>query len=281
MEKNEILLADGSVKEQSQIAVGDLLMGDDGSSRRVLSVFIKENEEILTILPKAGRPFSITGNTPLVLASPDLSENAIISFNAVLADKTDRYDYFCFMHPECIRKFENEIPHSEKFNPYEEAGMLFLKQTEWDRDPFFADPYIAKDMLLRPLEERLEFIAGIIDRSYKFQGADNSYSHTFLAYATAREVMKVASSLGIRGTLKRLKKGGTLLRLCGDLKILPVRKAEISEKPWEYTPGVNARAIKFTIKVKSEIGPYYGFICDGNHRYLSSDFTVFHDDSAE
>lgn len=83
LEGTEILMSDGSVKEVQNIKSGDLVMGDDGTPRRVTST-VKGEDDMYQIVQTKGVAYTVTSDHELVLKASN--------YEGVWYDKNrDRY----------------------------------------------------------------------------------------------------------------------------------------------------------------------------------------------
>jgi len=137
-------------------------------------------------------------------------------------------------------------------------------------------PYVYKTA---SREDRLELLAGIIDTDGDLD--DNCHYYTSKSPALANDLAFVARSLGFAAYVKPCRKKsqngtwGTYYRvsISGDVARIPVRV--------EYKQAHERRQVKDVLRVgfkTRELPPedYFGFVLDGDHRYLLDDFTVTH-----
>lgn len=140
--------------------------------------------------------------------------------------------------------------------------------------------HIPFDYMVNSREERLQLLAGIID-SDGSKGKTAQYEITQKREELARDIQRLARSLGYRASLKRRKvKCQTgyegyawRVSLYGELWEVPVKverkkieKQELRENPRTYGFDLIDRGI----------GEYYGFALDGNKRFVLGDYTVTH-----
>lgn len=130
-------------------------------------------------------------------------------------------------------------------------------------------------------EDRLNLLAGLIDTDGDYKDTDNCYYFTSKSYALASDFTFVARSLGFAAYLKPTRKcdqNGTWgdyfrVTVSGEVDRIPVRvqykKARRRQQPKDV--------LRVGFKTR-ELPPdeYFGFVLDGDHRYLLDDFTVTH-----
>jgi len=139
--------------------------------------------------------------------------------------------------------------------------------------------FIPTEFKLASKENRLQLLAGLLD-------TDGSYHRGYFDYISkseqlANDVVFLSRSLGLRSKVISTKKysqtgkGGIYFRvsICGHVEEIPCklnRKQAVNLKPNkdQLVTGFNIEKLN-----KDE---YYGFIIDGDHRYLFEDFYVTH-----
>jgi len=130
-------------------------------------------------------------------------------------------------------------------------------------------------------DERLSLLAGLIDTDGSYSVRDNCYDYVSKSRALADDVAFVARSVGLAAYVKLCQKksqNGTegkyfRIMISGHVNQIPVRvphkKARKRQQPKDVL------RVGFTTR---ELPPeeYFGFVLDGDHRYLLDDFTVTH-----
>lgn len=128
-------------------------------------------------------------------------------------------------------------------------------------------------------ETRLQVLAGLMD-------TDGSLAHALYDYISvsetlANDVAFMARSVGLAAYVSQCQKGcqtgavGTYYRVCisGDCSIIPCRL------PRKKSPVRLQKKSVLRTGFKVEyvgVDDYFGFVIDGDHRYLMGDFTVTH-----
>jgi hypothetical protein len=170
------------------------------------------------------------------------------------------------------------------------AETLSLSTTKWQDNAFinglrdagvFADKHIPDKYLFAPLVDRLELLAGLIDTD----GSRDAYGYDFIQKSErlARQVAWLARSVGCHSTIKQTTKvcgntgvSGTYWRVTigRNTDTIPVRV----ERKKVNNPNSQRRNLHFGIKSCEPLGEgdYFGFVLDGDHRFLGGDFTVLH-----
>jgi hypothetical protein len=150
-------------------------------------------------------------------------------------------------------------------------------------DKVLGNKHIPESYLLNSRKNRLALLAGLIDSDGHYSSSGH-YEITLADEKLANQIQFLTRSLGFKSTLT-IKDGGceykgefrpgTYYRLYfngKELKDIPV----VLERK-KATHQVTREILSTSIKVeKLEVGNYYGFEIDGNHRFLLGDFTVTH-----
>jgi len=128
---------------------------------------------------------------------------------------------------------------------------------------------------------RLSLLAGLADSDGYVNR--NSYQFIFKSKTLARDVLFLCRSLGFAAYMKKVRKKIKVIDfegeyyqvgVSGDLSVVPAlipRKRCPKRKPFKDVLTTGIREI-----VHIGEGEYFGFVLDGNHRFLLGDFTVTH-----
>ncbi len=143
------------------------------------------------------------------------------------------------------------------------------------------DKHIPDAYLYAPKCERLELLAGLIDTDGHKDKA--GYDFVQKSERMARQVAWLARSVGCHATIRQVQKVCTNNGVAGDywrvtigrnVDQIPVR---IARK--KFAEGNRQRDnLHFSIRSCEPLGEgdYYGFVLDGDSRFLGGDFTVLH-----
>lgn len=117
----EVLMYDGSIKKVEDVMVGDVLMGDDGSTPRTVHTLYHDWDEMYEIVPKRGTPYTVNQNHPLVLKSKG---------------------YGKFPKDEIVEISVREYLHKSKFwknnfHCFRASGITCWKDNNLEIDPYF------------------------------------------------------------------------------------------------------------------------------------------------
>ena len=145
------------------------------------------------------------------------------------------------------------------------------------------DKHVPDAYLYADRETRLNLLAGLIDTDGHFDSGSTGYEITQKKERLARQIAWLARSVGCHSTIKEVTK------TCGN--------NGVSGQYWRVTIGRNVGQIPVRIERKKRPdvdnqrpnlhfgirtveplgeGDYYGFVLDGDSRFLGGDFTVLH-----
>lgn len=246
-----ILMFDGSIKMVQDVQVGDLVMGDDSTPRRVLSLG-RGVDDMYDVIPENGEKYTVNSEHILVLKGLDGETVEMEVKDYIQLPQNVR---------EVLRGFRTGVefePRPVKLDPYL-AGSLFAKETL--RLP---DAYKCNTRAVR-----LQVLAGIIDTC----GEYDYECHCFVVKhekmdAWKEDLIYLARSLGFAV----IQKKGLLYVWGCKLSDIPVCAFKVDELA-EYTDDPLIVSLEVNHVGKDD---YYGFTLDGNNRLLMGDFTVTH-----
>lgn len=257
-----ILMYDGSIRMVQDVAVGDRLMGDDSSPRTVLSL-ATGHDTMYDIQQSRGCTYTVNSEHILCLKQQGIGMVTEITVTDYLqlpqGVKTKLFGYSVGVD------FPAKVV---LIDPY--LLGVRLGSNLFDIVP---DEYLKNCMRVRS-----EVLAGLLDSSGKLRG--NAYVLSLKSRSLADDVDFLARSLGFSTFCDSKRNwlccGGKSYEIViyGEsmceipLKLL-VRLARGGHD--KVDPSLKRIKVKEVGK-----GQYYGFMLDGNSRYLLGDFTVTH-----
>jgi hypothetical protein len=136
------------------------------------------------------------------------------------------------------------------------------------------DKHIPTDFLLNSKKVRSEVLAGLLDTDGSFN--NSYYEITQKRKDLALQIVRLGRSLGFRVSYNKKLIGGRVyyrIHLNGDSTFLPLKRL-----PAYQVPESSKRSgLHYSIGIEElPEDDYYGFVIDGNHRFLLGDFTVTH-----
>ena len=240
-----VMLLNNTVKEVQNVKVGDLLIGDDNHPVIVMSV-CKGTEKMYSINQAYGIDYTVNKSHILTLKH----NNRLVDINVEDYIKLEnKHTYYAV---KLRRHYFHRRQTGCKINPYL-MGMMFAKNENYNK----------QDYLYGYINQREEFLAGIIDYSEEALTANNdTYCIIFEKGHKFETLSKLIDGLGFGLIVNDMT-----LEIYAHT-ILPVRLTEIktTKKHLESPPCVE----------ELFEGSYYGFQVSGNGRFLLGDNTLTH-----
>ncbi len=308
----KVLMYDGSLKAVEDIERGELLMGDDSTPRKVLSI-ARGRERMYWIRQKKGIDYRVNESHILSLKrsrskGKDKQDDVLnISVREYL-QKSDKFKsrykgykvpvkfmekdlgiepYFLGLWLGKGRKSDFRIAIEDKevvryLKSYAKRFGLELIKAELRRLGVLENKHIPNNYLINSTQKRLELLAGLIDSDGRYDKERNGYEITRISKSLARQIKFLADSLGFRTSLKKKKSAVKVtgfkgvayrVRIFGDIDRVPVKIARKKAQPWVGKRSWNQTGIKVEF---DKVDDYYGFEIDGNSLFLLEDMTVTH-----
>lgn len=309
-----ILMYNGNIKMVQDIKKGELLMGDDSTPRKVLSL-ARGQDEMYNIIPDKGDTYTVNQEHILVLQCKKtepwidilISKTHKLIYNVSWWNQYKLYSSQFEKYIDAIQQLKTvekihdsivELPvkdyikQSKLFKQYYKGYKVPVdfdkKQTSinpyifghWIANNTFKKIYrsIPKNYLYNNRHNRLKLLAGIID------AIGNLYQNQFViiindtTHNIINDIVYLAQSLGFACYLNKqnLNKQNNK-----NVRISISGDIHLIPTKIKYNQVNKKHQIKNVlqndIKVK-HIGKndYYGFTIDGNNRFLLGDFTVTH-----
>lgn len=207
-----------------------------------------------------------------------------------------------------IREFKKGN-HTATYQSYEESGekRSYIKWHSQSRYPnhyytiekpvrprsilktmgIWQNKHIPVEYLIDSRKNRMDLLAGIIDSDGHRQKGRNAFEITQKNHRLSMEIFELVRSLGFSASInskiaKMKREDGSIyeskvwrVHIYGkDLYKVPCR---VSRKKIENIPHTNRDPMHSGFSViKDKPGEYFGFVIDGNHRFLLEDYTVVH-----
>jgi superfamily II DNA or RNA helicase len=289
-----ILMYDGAIKNVQDVEIGDYLMGDDSTPRKVLSL-ARGTDIMYDIISANGEKYTVNQEHILCLKAsgfPMLKnnikqknyqvrwiENNKINSKKFTYHSVNKNQQQCFTEANNFYKsIENneqilELTVKDYLNlPKSTKALLkgYKHSVEFPSRPVPSDPYIIGFSISTSIpniykcndrQTRLKLLAGILDAHACYSKGKFELSHS-IQEPLLNDIIYLSRSLG-----------------------LAYNKNCIYGKGIEDIPTVTPHKItklltdvlltNLTVEEVGE-GDYYGFTLDGNCRYLMGDFTVTH-----
>lgn len=319
---------DGTIKMVQDINTGDLLMGDDGTCRNVLSTTTGK-EEMFSIKQNKGINYTVNKSHILSVKNTDTKEkrDVLLTDYLTMPDQIRWKGYSAPILREVPIELHSLDPYfiglwlgdgssdSPSVTTTDAEIVAYLEDTakgyglrlvpddityslsgvpgkpnpitqSLRKLNLFENKHIPEGMLTAPLTVRRELLAGLLDSDgYRLKPDGRGYEITQKNDILANGIVDLANSLGYRVGIKKEVKCCNYLgeKRCAEYNRI-VMHGDFSNILFKLTrkkaTSVNARNRDHSITgiAVSSIGEgdYYGFVLDGNHRFLLADGTVVH-----
>jgi superfamily II DNA or RNA helicase len=266
----EIIMYDGSIKYVQDIEVGEHIMGDDSTSRQILSL-ARGTEQMYEIQIEHGDSYTVNESHILSLYKVDVTDKSkneyidieVTDYLYILNNKSENIEYYGYRVPLEFK------PKTFLCDPYQFGGHIAFDLKEYK----FNYKNIPREYLYTSKEIRLQVLSGFID----YNGTKVSNGFTFTNYIQNPTIMKDLTYLFRSVGITVIHKPSYYIVSGKKLKSLLLthnsKKQHLENIP--FTLSIDTTFYKINIK-KREIGDYYGFEIDGNRRFVLGDFTVTH-----
>jgi superfamily II DNA or RNA helicase len=256
-----ILMYNGEIKMVQDIVLGDCIMGDDSTPRKILSI-ARGREPMYKIMENNGPGYIVNESHILSLKYSNNFKNAKQS-EVIDIPLMDFLNLPKYHHerggPLHGYRVPIEFPEKEtEVEPYQFGMDIYDKPIS----------YIPQSYKCNSRKKRLELLAGIIDSNGV--SLANHYEIINCNETVANDIAFVCRSLGIPLVFRVKNKPPYKYY---SLKIYP--NEVIPVKTIEKL--TSRKKLTYKIKIqKLEEDDYYGFEIDGNRRFVLGDFTVTH-----
>ncbi|TAE17061.1 MAG: replicative DNA helicase, partial [Bacteroidetes bacterium] len=246
--ETEVLMFDGTIKKAKDIKEGDLLMGDDSTPRTVLSLATGK-ERMYWVYQDYAMNYRV--NESHILSLKKSKQVVDISVSKYVAQSEEVQKHY--------KGYKVAVEFPEKETPANPYDIGFLVGKEISKIP--------REYLANSTPKRLELLAGIMD-----SGAIKALPTEELAY----QVKFLADTLGFRTSLAIRTNAKDNTKSC-EVKLVGKGDSIPLRNPKTALPTQKARWKETPITVQpATIDDYYGFVLDGNQRFLLGDCTVTH-----
>jgi len=301
-----IIMSDGNIKLIEDIQVGDLLMGDDSQPRSVLSL-ARGRDKMYNVVPIKGEKYTVNQEHILCLRAsgfPKLSRN-----NTKYNVKWIENNEFCSKTLSCKEKaelfFKNILSNPEtNDNVYEISIKDYLllsdkkksllkgykvpvefPEKELPNDPYMIgyslanNDHIPTDYKFNSRENRLKLLAGLLDSDGYYDTKKHCFEFLCRNEKLMDDVIYLCRSLGFACYKSNKKTSwsdynhGSITISGKGMEEIPTLIPRKKAVPRKQIKDVLVTGIKIEYVNEDD---YYGFMLDGNCRYLMGDFTVTH-----
>ena len=274
----QILMYDGSIKNVQDVLVGDLLMGDDSTPRRVKTL-ARGVEQMYQILDIANNEKYIVNKSHILSLKSDIDYDETIKKGSVLDLSIDEY-YLLVNEIEKkdgnLLGYRNAIHFKEEetnFDPYAMGFWLGYNKISGNKYISVIDRRVPKEYKINSYKKRKRFLQGVIcganeDNYSNLENTDGIISIPLLGGYPLfiEELLFMVRSLGFNAVFIDKRNINSSILIYG-------------ENIWSMMNDEDTQCSSQTYDIEvSKLGVdrYYGFEIDGNHRFVLGDCTVTH-----
>ncbi len=241
-----IMMYDGSYKMVQDIQIGDSLMGDDSTPRKVTNLG-RGKDTLYEIKHRlSGKTYTVNSEHILCLIPRNAQEGILeISLKNYIG-------------------LSNPIQH--KYRGYSASVDFPYKWADWIQNQYDIKKLkkIPDEYKINSYTVRLQVLGAFLQQCGNYNGLNDTIQFFIHHEEVADDLLWIINSLGI---------------LCDKQIINSVYIVNIQDnahlilKPHMYKPRLCPEIIQITNKGE---GDYFGFTLDGNYRYVINDFIVTH-----
>jgi replicative DNA helicase len=306
----KILMYDGSLKKVEDIKIGDYLMGDDSTPRRVLSL-ARGRENMYWIRQNKGIDYRVNESHILSLkrSQTDNKHQHGDILNISVAEYLTKSNKFksnykgykvavTFEHQNLplapyfmglwlgdkhlisaplSNSQTNTAAQSAPNNHNNQVPEAILRQLG-----LLNNKHILQQYLINSTQNRLELLAGLIDSDGYYDAQFNCYEIVQKNKLLAEQIKFLCDSLGFRTSL--VPQMATInqrnyatevyrVRFFGNLDTIPTKIKRKQARPLKAVADWRVTGINVEFDQEDD---YYGFEIDGNRLFLLEDMTVTH-----
>jgi superfamily II DNA or RNA helicase len=254
----KILMYDGSIQNVENIKIGDKLMGDDTTSREVLSLGTGKEEMF-----------------DIIIETPDYApiEKYTVNKSHILSLLDEDYNIIDI-------SIEDYIKQDKKLTGFRTSVYFNSKPTEIE--PYLlglqykALKNIPINYLTNDLDVRRKLLVGIIEAN-NISNILTEFHLNIVSEKLSQDIIYLCRSMSIECYLDISKH---IIRIFGyNCVFLPFNMKKYIDSNIYKSPNkhyiYNKISYNITVKPVGQ-GTYYGFTINNNHRFLLADFTVTH-----
>jgi len=294
-----IIMYDGNIKMVQDIKVGELLMGDDSTPRKVLSL-ARGKEPMYKIIQNVGNDYTVNESHILSLKHfksvtkidiclrdylllPKTVQKQLKGYKSFVdcwkdqLDKNDLDPYFIGLwlgneysnNPKIITT-DVEIQQflETKFPDYKSYNNIINVLRKYN---ILNHSHIPHKYKVNTRANRLKLLAGLIDSNGYYK--KSVYKIIQKTNQLSDDIKFLCRSLGYICTHEKITKTGVLSISGSNIYEIPVLLQR--KKAYKTIPTKNQLCTGISVQPLG-IDDYYGFSIDNNRRYLLGDFTVTH-----
>lgn len=291
----KILLYNGERKSVEDVEVGDIIMGDDSTPRNVLTLS-RGRDVMYKIIPKIGEPLVVNKHHILTIVKTkgnnkgqviDIELNDFMKLNSK-NKSTYNWIRVPVQFPKIYQKIDPYIVGFFIDGDYSFIKREFIKK-HFNISDNIIDKLIEKNVPTIPtsimfsnIDDRAKYLAGMLDSKATYNSITKRFDIPLPSEELCEQVMYLAGSIGYYNSKIKNYKGNFFTQTQQSMwscyiyvntnTILPSKIFEIN---YIKTVFGGMFTTDFYIEELYE-DDFYGFVVDGNKRFLLGDFSVSH-----
>lgn len=267
-----IIMFNGDIKKVEDIVVGDILMGDDSTPRNVLEL-CSGYDDMYKIIQSDGETYVVNKGHILSLKyKKNTKEEDLEEKDEIIDIKLTDYIQKDNVWKNRVDGYRAHVDFDTKnidMDPWM-LGAWIVGDTSNIIGTSAKPTYIPSDYKINSKKIRLQLLAGIVDSEGIYNEEKQGYDIFHQHESIIDDIIFVSRSLGLYSYKNKYdEKYGCFVG--GDLSTVPF----IINHSRCYIKKSEACITNITVEYKG-CDNYYGFVLDGNHRFLLQDFTVTH-----
>ncbi|MEY5046643.1 MAG: replicative helicase [Bacteroidota bacterium] len=302
----KVLMFDGSLKNVEDVQEGELLMGDDSTPRKVLSI-ARGQENMYWIRQKNAIDYRVNESHILSLKRNGKSKKHPKGevLNITVKDYLEKSDKFKTNYKgyKVAVEFEEKQTEIDPYifgfllgcvNPDTNLKVQISAEKASHKEEYLSvneklthkevidTELIPSHFLTNSRENRLHLLGGLLDSKGVYNKKHNCFEISHKNEALAKQIKFLCDTLGFQTSIKKkevkfksvnIKDEVFKVRFAGNIGIIPSRIDD--KKLNKASVKKNWKTSKIVVEF-DKVDDYYGFEIDGNRLFLLEDMTVTH-----
>lgn len=292
----QVMKYNGIIEKVENLKIGDLLMGDDSTPRKILEIH-KGMGQLYKIIPFKGKEYVVNGEHILCLRYKELNKEEFLENGNIKEISVKEFLKLKKNEQNMLKWYKTDIEFPKKDVPFEayKLGILLGNSKSIKQKGIINSEIKNKNIpdiyKYNSKEIRLKLLAGLIDSDGYYNKGKNKYSFSILSKykKLINDTIWLIRSLGL--SIYKYNKKSILIKTKNGFIKMSYYQFDFGGEKQETIPCMLFRKRAFKrinkksnleskIKIKKvEIGEYIGFSLDRNKRFLLEDFSVSHNSS--
>jgi hypothetical protein len=291
----KILMFNGQIKNVEDVEIGEYVMGDDSTERKVLTLS-HGIDKMYKIVPKIGDPVIVNSNHIITIVKikgnnkGQLIDISVSDYLKLSPKVQTSYNW--------IRVPVQFAKQNQKIDPYIlgffiDGDYSFIKREFIKKHFQISDesidklieknvPVVPNHILYSNIEDRSQYLAGMLDARATYNATTKRFDIPLPSEELCDQVMYLAGSIGYYNSkIKNFKSNffTQTQQVIWSCYIYVNTNTLLKSKVFDINYIKTMFSGMFTTDfyiVESGMDEYFGFTIDGNHRFLLGDFSITH-----